>query len=95
MQEIVTAKAQPRPAQMYTLEISQEVAETLAIVCRRIGGSPDGKSRRTHTDRILSALVGAGAIVSEDVEGEVEDTGLSKNQLGTNTIYFHDFKGKK
>ena len=94
MQEIVTAKAQPRPAQMYTLDISQGVAETLAIVCRRVGGSPDGKSRRSHTDRILAALMLAGAIDSEDTEFEVE-TGLSNNKLGTNTIYFHDFKEKK
>jgi len=93
MNEIVTAKALPRPAQMYTLEISQGVAETLAIICRRIGGSPSTKSRRGHTDRILSALLRAGAIESEDVDLEV-DTGLSQNKLGTNTIYFHDFKEK-
>ena len=71
MNEIVTAKALPRPAQMYTLEMSQEVAETLAIVCRRIGGSPSTKSRRGHTDRILRALLSAGAIGSEDDEFEV------------------------
>ena len=92
MQEIVTAKAQPRPAQMYTLEMSQEVAETLAIICRRIGGSPSTKSRRGHTDRILSALLKAGAVDSEDDEFDV-DTGLS-HKMGTNTIFFNDFKEK-
>jgi hypothetical protein len=92
MNEIVTAKAQPRPAQMYTLEMSQEVAETLAIICRRIGGSPSTKSRRGHTDRILRALLSAGAIGSEDDEFEV-DTGLS-HKVGTNSIFFNDFKEK-
>ena len=89
MDEIVTAKAQPRPAQMYTLEISQDVAETLAIICRRVGGSPSTKSRRGHTDRILSALLQVGAIESEDVDFEVE-TCLSPK--GQNTIFFNDFK---
>jgi hypothetical protein len=92
MNEIVTAKALPRPAQMYTLEMSQEVAETLAIICRRIGGSPSTKSRRGHTDRILSALLKAGAVDSEDDEFDV-DTGLS-HKMGTNTIFFNDFKEK-
>ena len=92
MDEIVTAKALPRPAQMYTLEMSQEVADTLAIICRRIGGSPSTKSRRGHTDRILSALLNAGAIDSEDDEFEV-DTGVS-HKMGTNTIFFNDFKEK-
>jgi hypothetical protein len=92
MDEIVTAKALPRPAQMYTLEMSQEVAETLAIICRRIGGSPSTKSRRGHTDRILSALLKAGAVDSEDDEFDV-DTGLS-HKMGTNTIFFNDFKEK-
>jgi hypothetical protein len=92
MNEIVTAKALPRPAQMYTLEMSQEVADTLAIICRRIGGSPSTKSRRGHTDRILSALLNAGAIDSEDDEFEV-DTGVS-HKMGTNTIFFNDFKEK-
>ena len=91
MNEIVTATALPRPAQMYTLEISQEVAETLAIICRRIGGSPSTKSRRGHTDRILTALLRAGAIESEDVDYEVETCLSSK---ANNTIFFNDFKEK-
>jgi hypothetical protein len=72
--------------------MSQEVAETLAIICRRIGGSPSTKSRRGHTDRILSALLKAGAVDSEDDEFDV-DTGLS-HKMGTNTIFFNDFKEK-
>ena len=90
MQEIVTAKALPRPAQMYSVEMSQEVAETLAIVCRRIGGSPD-VSRRGHTDRILSALLRSGAIDSEDDSDQ--DTGLQKGQI--NSIFFNNFPAAK
>ena len=54
-------KATMAPA-IYTLEISQDVADTLMQICNIVGGDPN-KYRRSDTDAICAALEALGVHV--------------------------------
>jgi hypothetical protein len=58
IKSLVTATARPAGPRIITIEMPEEVAESLKVVCHNIGGTPDG--RRGHIDAINSALSSAG-----------------------------------
>lgn len=62
-----------------TLALTLSEAETLCVLCRSVGGSPDN-SRRKHTDNVIKALSDVGVSVPH-IEGrsnpKIESLGLN------------------